>query len=53
MQQKLKIKISSDGAVTDTKYFFQEKNIFSNMFKKPQKPAEGAAADKVQRFDFY
>ncbi|KAJ4936712.1 hypothetical protein JOQ06_001299 [Pogonophryne albipinna] len=24
----------------------KEKNIFSNMFKKPQKPAEGAAADK-------
>ncbi|CAK6974802.1 claspin-like [Scomber scombrus] len=24
----------------------KEKNIFSNMFKKPQKPAEGAAAEK-------
>ncbi|KAK1879588.1 Apolipoprotein L3 [Dissostichus eleginoides] len=29
----------------------KEKNIFSNMFKKPQKPAEGAAADKDELLD--
>lgn len=40
-----------NGSVHWLQIIFQEKNIFSNMFKKPQKPAQGAAADKVLWFD--
>lgn len=43
--------VVSNGSVRWPQSIFQEKNIFSNMFKKPQKPAEGTAAEKVLRFD--